>query len=306
MSKALRRNIILLIATNTGFVALVTLILLPGLKPTPSPMPLLIGICLIEALYLVSIIRNPKGLLAASWITFIVWLVFFIWELLTTKLNRMHPVLVPAPEAIFDVFRTQYVVLIGNVVSSMELLLFGALTALVAGVLLGLAIGWIKELRDVIQPIARVLAPIPSVVFAPYLVALMPSFRSASAMVIFLGLFWPTFLNMIIRVAALDHRVLESARLLELSSFSMVKDILLPYVIPSVVAGLRVQLTSSIMMLTFAEMLGAKSGMGYYIINYTNFANYTNVVAGIIVVGIVVTILNRIIAFIEVVAIKWH
>ena len=118
-------------------------------------------------------------------------------------------------------------------------------------------------------------------------------FRSASAMVVFLGLFWPTFLNIIIRVNGIDRRIIESARMLELSSFDMVRHVILPYIAPGVINGLNGQLTASIMMLTFAEMLGAKSGMGYYIINYTNFANYVNVIAGIIVVGVVVTLLNR-------------
>ncbi len=234
------------------------------------------------------------------------WTAFLFWEVLTTKLNRMHPVLFPSPEAVFEVFATQWPALLQNVASSLELLFFGALTALAAGVLLGLLVGWVEGLRDVFTPIAQVLAPIPSVVFAPYLVAIMPSFRSASAMVIFLGLFWPTFLNTILRVASLDRRILDSARMLELGSFSMVGNILLPFMIPGVVSGLRVQLTSSIMMLTFAEMLGAKSGMGYYIINYTNFANYTNVLAGIIIVGLVVTALNGLIAFIEKHVVTWR
>ena len=228
-----------------------------------------------------------------------------LWELFTTQLNLLHPVLMPAPEAVFNVFATLYPELLANVWSSLTLLLMGAATAIIAGVLLGALVGWLPELRDVFAPIARVLAPIPSVVFAPYLVALMPTFRLASAMVIFLGLFWPTFLNTILRVVSMDRRIVDSARMLGLSSFEMVRQVVLPYLVPGIVGGLNGQLTSAIMMLTFAEMLGAKSGMGYFIINYTYFANYVNVVAGIIVVGIVVTLLNALINLAKRKLVKW-
>lgn len=174
------------------------------------------------------------------------------------------------------------------------------------GMCLGLPVGWIPRIREIFYPIANVLAPIPPVVFAPYLIALMPTFRSASALVIFLGIFWPTFLSIIIRVSSIEHRILDSARVLNVSNYTMISKILFPYVIPGVVSGLKVTMTTSVMMLTFAEMMGATSGMGYYIINYTNYANYTNVLAGIILVGVVVTILNWLVNVIQIKAIKWH
>jgi NitT/TauT family transport system permease protein len=86
----------------------------------------------------------------------------------------------------------------------------------------------------------------------------------------------------------------------------MILNILFPYVLPRVVSGLKVSLTTSVMMLTFAEMMGATKGMGFYIINYTHYANYTNVVAGIIVIGAVVTILNWIVSNIQIRVIKWR
>ncbi len=287
--------------------ALVAVIIcLPDRKSTVANEPLLVGILLVEAFFLLYTWRRAQSRWQGAWIVSIWWTILLGWEATTTKLNVMHPVLVPTPEAVFNAFYTQWSTLLGNACSSLSLLAMGALTAVAAGMVLGLVVGWVPALRDVFTPIARVLAPIPSVVFAPYLVALMPTFRTASAMVIFLGVFWPTFLNMIIRVATLDTRILDSARMLELSSASMVFNILVPYMVPGVVSGLRVQLTSAIMMLTFAEMLGASAGMGYYIINYANFCNYVNVLAGIIVVGLVVTLLNWLITQLERHLITWH
>ncbi len=286
--------------------ALVILVILPGQKIVADSTALLVGIGVCEALYMYKLLRQKKKTPAPSDIMILVWLFMLLWEILTSKLNLMHPVLVPAPEDVFNVFATQYKVLLTGVVASMELLLIGFIFGIGLGVGLGLPVGWIPRLRAVFYPIANVLTPIPPIVFAPYVIALMPTFRSASAIVIFLGIFFPTFLSMIIRVSSIERRILDSARVLDVGTATMISRILLPYVMPGVVSGLKITLTTSVMMLTFAEMMGATKGMGFYIINYTHYANYTNVVAGIIVVGVVVTILSWLVNVIQTKTIKWR
>ena len=52
-------------------------------------------------------------------------------------------------------------------------------------------------------------------------------------------------------------------------------------------------------------MARLQGGLGYFVINYTNYANYTNVVAGIIMVGIVVTILDGLVSLLVNKTVKW-
>ena len=221
-------------------------------------------------------------------------------------LSVTNPVLVPCPENVFDTFRLRWKSMLLNVAYSMELLSIGFLTGMILAVLLGLVVGWIPRLRSFAYPIANVMAPIPAIVFSPYLVSIMPSFRSASVTVIILGVFWPSFLTTINRVSSIDSRILDSARMLNLRNTDMILNILLPYVLPGVVSGLRVSVTTSVLMLNFAELMGATHGMGYYIQNSITYANYTQAVAGIICIGIVVTILSRIVTVIQNNAIRWR
>ena len=226
----------------------------------------------------------------------VVFLLFIIWEVLATDLKLTHPVLIPLPENVFAVFTRIPGELWQNVVSSLTLLGEGFITSLVAATIIGLFVGWLPKVRETVFPIAKVLAPIPAIVFTPYLVLLLHSFRFAAIMVIFLGIFWPTLMNTILRVESLDRRILDSAKMMGLSTPTMIFRVLLPYLYPTIVTGLKVQLPAAMLMLVMAEMYGASSGMGYFIINYTNYANYTNVVAGIIVVGIVVTVLDALVS----------
>lgn len=286
------------------FAALLVAIAVPG-KVTPrTSVPFYVAAVLIEALFLWRYVAGGKRR-STCHIVVAVWLLLIVWEVAATDLKLTHPVLIPNPENVFAVFPKLWDELLLNVASSMTLLAQGFLTAIVAGNLIGLFVGWMPQLREAVYPIAHVLAPIPAIVFAPYLVMLLPSFKMAAVMVIFLGVFWPTLLNTILRVGSMDRRIIESARMLGLSTPAMIFEVLLPYMYPTIAKGLKTQLPSAMLMLVMAEMYGATSGLGYFVINYTNYANYTNVVAGIIMVGVVVTVLDSLVSLLVRKTVKW-
>lgn len=274
-----------------------------------EPWAMITALCIIEAVFLISFFKKVKIECPTQGICdimFFIWLLFIVWELYTSVSALGHLVLIPAPENVFYTFKEQWKNMLLNIAYSMELLLSGFVCGMALALILGLVAGWIPRLRNFAYPIANVLAPIPPVVFSPYLVSLMPTFRSASVLVIFLGVFWPNFLSIINRVQSIEPRILDSARMLNLNNRKMIFNVLLPYVLPGVVGGLKVSMTTSLLMLNFAELMGAIHGLGYFIQNSITYTNYTHAVAGIIVIGLVVTVLNKIMGFIQTHLISWR
>lgn len=155
---------------------LIVVIFFPGKKETESPGCFLCGMIVIECIYLFHAARKRKKCRAYSEILSIVWGVMLLWELLVTKLDLLHPVLVPSLENIFAVFAEDWKTMLIGIGASLRILFLGVFAGLFLGTLLGLVCGWCKKLREVFYPIANVLAPIPSIVFAPYIIALMPTF----------------------------------------------------------------------------------------------------------------------------------
>lgn len=292
------------ITANALFIALMVAIAIPGKMTPASPVAFYVSAVLIEALFLWRFFINDRKP-STSYIVIIVWLLLIVWEVCSTDLKLTHPVLIPLPENVFNVFPRLHTELLKNIASSLTLLGAGYFSALILGNILGLFAGWIPKLKETVYPIARALAPIPAIVFAPYLIMLMPSFRSAAIMAIFLGIFWPTLLNAILRVGSMDARVIESARMMGLSTPEIIFQVMLPYMYPSIVNGMKVQLATGMLMLVMAEMYGATAGMGYFVLNYTNYGNYTNVVAGIICVGLVVTVLDCLLGLLIKKTVKW-
>lgn len=292
-------------------IALVLIIaLVPNTRQNVSdPLGLYVAIGIIEVLYLVAIALGrkkdpvPQG---SSDIICVVWVLLLLWEIFGPKLGIAHAVLLPSPENVCNVFVEHGAELATNVYSSLELLLSGYFLGMLFGVILGVICGWIPRLRAMFYPIANVFAPIPSVVFTPFLVIIMPNYRLAAVMVILLGVFWPQFLNMILRVGSLPGAIIDNTRVLKVNNWTMITKVILPYIVPDVLKGLRVSLTTGFLMLMYAESFGAKSGIGYWISNANVFANYSNIYAGIITCGITVTVLNYFSAWLQRRFTKWH
>jgi NitT/TauT family transport system permease protein len=178
--------------------------------------------------------------------------------------------------------------------------------ALIFGVSLGMVVGWFERPRKALFPIARVISPIPPIIYSPYAMVLLPTFRTASLFIIFSSIFWPVFINTIINVSNVDRKILESAKTLNTRSLPLFFSILLPYCLPRLFTSMSVTLSTSFMVLTAAELVGAKSGLGYYVRFAADFANYTKVVAGIIVIGVVVTVLNKLLMVAQKLVVKWR
>ena len=238
-------------------------------------------------------------------IAILIYSLFLLWEITFRILGRGNPVLSPPMENVFQVFLNDREFIAEGIGHSLMILFTGFSIALIFGNILGMIVGWVRRLNDDLTPIAKVLSPIPPMVYTPYLIALMPTFTSASIAVIGIGMFWPIFLGMINRVNGMNERIINSAKAMNVSTFTMLFKVILPYSIPSIVGNLKIQISTIFMILIMAEMIGATSGLGFFIKKYSDYADYARVIAGIFVVGTVITVLNVLLNAAEKKLIKW-
>lgn len=283
------------------FLALVFLILQPSVEGTKSYTAFLIIVIAVEAALLAN--RKKK---AAIDIGIIVFAVLIFWEYITAKVGVKDAMLYPAPENVFNIFVTDYEKILEGVGSSLRLMGLAFALALFFGVGLGLIVGLSDRLSSTVMPIVRVISPIPPIIYSPYAVALLPSFRAASIFVITMTIFWSIFMNMVLSVRQIDRKIMDSARTLNLNQSSMILHVLLPYSLPGIINSVSVSVSTSFLVLTAAEMIGATSGLGWYIKYNADFANFTKVIAGIFVIGVVVTVLNALISLVKRLLIRWR
>ena len=103
-----------------------------------------------------------------------------------------------------------------------------------------------------------------------------------------------------------EKKIISAAKVLNLSTPTIFFRIIIPFNLPRYINALPIHLATSLMTLTVAEMLGADTGMGYYVRVSLNYANYTKAIAGIIFIGFVVTVLNIAIQKAKKHLVKWN
>lgn len=273
-----------------------------GLK---SPLVFALVLVFIEILFL-SQLANSKKSRAVKDVTASVNIFLFVWEFIVSRLNLLPYIFIPAPENVFDIFVSDWKTILLGFLSSMELILAGLFLSVVSSVILGTLVGYNKRLTNAVYPIAKALSTVPALIYTPYIVLIMPTFKLASLTVIFLSIFWGSFMGSINNTAFVEKKIINAAKVLNLSTPTILFKIIIPFNLPRYINTLPIHLATSLMTLTVAEMLGADSGMGYYVRVSLNYANYTKAIAGIIFIGFVVTILNIVIQEAKKHLIKWN
>jgi len=212
-----------------------------------------------------------------------------LWQLTTSNRPMLDHVLFPTPEAVLRLFFHELKDMLHGMFSSLYLLGVAYALSLVTAIPGGLVVGSSPRLRNAAEPFSKVLSAIPPIVYIPYAIALLPSFKAASIFVIWSGAFWPVFVSTIAGVVNIPETLLDSARMLHLGKRTFILRVLLPGAMPSILTGASLGLVFSFLLLTAAELIGATEGLGWYVKNFSDFADYARVVVGIIFIGIVIT-----------------
>ncbi|MFJ7732519.1 ABC transporter permease [Lysinibacillus sp. NPDC097231] len=216
-------------------------------------------------------------------ITILIGLIVLVaWALFTKYASWINPVIFPEPLVVWTSLQEKVQELFSGFISSMQLLLPAYVGALIIGIAGGVFFGLHHQSRKILMPYFHAFSPIPPTLFIPYVIALMPTFQSASTSLIFIGAFWPIFLGAIQGVLLIEQHYLDNAKTLGLKGFDFLAKVILPASSPHILAGAGSSLGMSFLILTIAEMFGASSGMGYFIQYYADFSQYHFVLAGII------------------------
>ena len=253
----------------------------------------------VEALTLIAsaLIKKPAALNLFVDIVAFIYGLLIAWTLATA--------LFPPPGKVFWQFTGDFDKILTNIQSSVGIILQGYLLAIAVAIPLGLFLGWSARLGSAATYISKFLGAIPPIVYIPYGLALLLTFRSVSVFVIFLATFWPVLGGTMSGVMNVDKKTIDSAKVLNVGKFTMLFSVILPASLQNIFIGCNQGLTVSFVLLTSAEMIGAQSGLGYYIKNYSDFGDYTRTIVGLIVVGIVIVAISFLFNRIQKFLLRW-
>ena len=182
-----------------------------------------------------------------------------------------------------------------HVWKSVERVYGGFLLAALLGTPLGLLIGRVELLRQLLDPTISLLRPIPVTAWLPLSMIFFGLGPNAAIFLVFLGAFYPILLNTIFGVRSVDVRLFEAASMLGCSGPAMFRQVILPASLPSIFNGLRVAHGFAWILIVVGEMTGVPTGLGSVIMDGRTLSRTDLVVTGMIVIGVCGFVTDRLI-----------
>ncbi|MFT4279440.1 MAG: ABC transporter permease subunit [Rhodopseudomonas sp.] len=221
----------------------------------------------------------------APWLL-LLGLLLAAWEVVTAKLGLLPQPFFPPPQAIVEVYTDDLPKLVESVFASVKLQLGGYLIGAAVGFVTGVSIGWSRAVGYWVHPVLRFIGPLPATAWLPIAFFAFPSSWSASTFLIALATGFPVTVLTWSGVASVSSAYYDVARTLGARPSFLVFKVAIPAALPHVFVGLFMGLGASFAVLVVAEMMGVKSGLGWYLQWAQGWAAYANMYAALLVMSL--------------------
>ncbi|MDR0635361.1 MAG: ABC transporter permease [Azoarcus sp.] len=175
----------------------------------------------------------------------------------------------------------------------------GFALAIVAAIPLGLAIGRYRLFAQVVNPLLEMFRNTAALALLPVFILFLGIGETSKVAIVFYGCFWPILLNTITAVVTVDPLLIKSARAMGLSPVRLFRKVILPASVPTIFVGVRLAGAVSVLILIAAEMVGAKSGLGYLIIYSQYNFQVPEMFLGIVCITLVGLLINALLVTLE-------
>ena len=215
-----------------------------------------------------------------------VFLALAVYDLATLKLMWLPSIYFPAPDRILQVFVEDGAFLFKCMAYSLRLLAVGFLSGALVGMVTGVLVGWSKQWSYWVDPLIKIIGPIPSTAWIPIALVVFPSSFHASVFLIALSVWFPTTVLTSSGIANVKNAYFEVSSTLGATNVQKVLRVAVPAAMPSIFVGLFNGLCASFLTLMTAEMLGVKYGIGWYINWQREMLSYANVYAALMLIAV--------------------
>jgi len=195
--------------------------------------------------------------------------------------------------------------IVTHILMSMERVYGGFFAAAALGIPLGLMIGRVKLVRQLLDPTLSLLRPIPVTAWLPLSMIFFGLGPNAAIFLVFLGAFYPILLNTIFGVRSVDLRLFEAASMLGCSGSAMFRQIVLPASLPAIFNGLRLGHGFAWILIVVGEMTGVPTGLGSVIMDGRTLSRTDLAIVGMIVIGVLGFLTDRLIVMLNNRVLAW-
>lgn len=226
-----------------------------------------------------------------------------LWQTGTngTELGKI----LPGPVTVLSAFFRSFVTPVGkyvlwqHVMFSLTRVMIAYLAAAVSGILLGLGMGRSRMVEAIFRPLYEMIRPVPPIAWISISILWFGLGESAKYFIIFLGAFSIITYNSFSGVASVDPVLVGAAKMLGANERQIFMTVVLPASAPYIFSGMQVGLSTAWATVVAAEMVRSSEGVGWIIVSGMDVNNTTQILVGIMAIGVIGLILAILLRMIE-------
>lgn len=224
----------------------------------------------------------------------------------------LNPRLMPGPPEVAVRFIKTFTkpvantILLGHIWASLRRVLIGLFFAWVAGIGLGVLIGWNKKAKALLGSVLEVLRPIPPIAWIPLVIMWFGIGEFSKVFIVFIGTIFGLIVNTSAGIHLVDQINVDVGRIFGGNQRQILTDIVVPTALPSIFAGIRTSVSSGWTTVVAAEMLGAKLGLGSLVTKGWQGNDMALVLVAVISIAAIGALLSALLSKLEKVVCPWN
>lgn len=191
-----------------------------------------------------------------------------------------------------------------DVFTSIQRVLVGFICASILGVSMGMIIGYYNKFKF-LKIYIDLLRPIPPIAWIPIAILIFGLGNLSAYFIVFMGAFFPIFTNTYFGTVSFPSIYKNISLSFEIKRVKFFSKILFPYCLPYIFTGLKIGMGMAWMSVIAAELIGAQSGLGYFIQINRLLLQTGNILIGMILIGLIGFMLQKMIEYLESRIIRW-
>lgn len=181
----------------------------------------------------------------------------------------------------------------------------GFFLAVITAVPLGLAMGFNRYVFAALDPLLQFYRPLPPLAYYTILIVWLGIDNASKIALLYLAAFPPLAISASAAVRGVSDEKIHAARSLGASRRQVMTHVVFPACLPEIFTGMRVSIGFTYTTLVASEIVAAQSGIGWMVLDASNFLRSDIIFMGIIVMGFTGLLLDRAIVFLEHRLVPW-
>jgi len=189
-----------------------------------------------------------------------------IWEAFWAA-GKISPLFLSGPSAIAKQFMNtlRHGTLLEDMAYSGRNFALGFALALIAGVVLGVIIGWYRRIRLLLDPFLNALYATPRIAMVPMIIIWFGIGMWSKVFIVFISAFFPILVNTVGGIRTMDNDLLRAARAFCASDWQIFTTLAIPGSVPFILTGVRQGVALGLIGVVVGEMFGGSQGIGFMV-----------------------------------------